>query len=269
MNIQPIQRIEKPSIHEFQTKFGLTNQPVIISGVAKEWAASSFWQPEMFKNMFGNISAPLRASDNEIDVFFGQSQEQKIMSIADYIDSISSSDLNGQRPAYLGNIPLNSPLTKQYFDLIKSHFNFPNYFPENSGEEIRLWIGATNQKSTIHNDNYHNFNAQIFGNKTFLLFSPEEYKKLSIVKIDDELWSSPIDPQQPDLDKFPSFNEINGLEAKLQPGDILFIPAFWWHQARTITTAINLNRWVFTAKVCKTWQEHPAFNKAVSTEYKF
>ena len=91
---------------------------------------------------------------------------------------------------------------------------------------------------------------------------------MSIVKIDDELWSSPIDPQQPDLDKFPRFKEISGLEAKLQPGDILFIPAFWWHQARTITTAINLNRWVFTANICKTWQEYPVFNKAVSTGYK-
>jgi len=269
MNIQPIQRIENPSFDEFQTKFGLPNKPVIISGVANDWSASSLWQPEMFKDMFGDIPAPLRASDNEIDVFFGQYKEQKVMSIADYIDSINSTDINGQRPGYLGNIPLNSPLTQQYFDKIKSHFSFPDYFPENSGNEIRLWIGATNQKSTIHNDNYHNFNAQIFGKKTFLLFPPEEYEKLSIVKIDDELWSSPIDPQQPDLDKFSSFKEINGLEAELQVGDILFIPAFWWHQARTITTAINLNMWVFTENICKTWQEHPAFSKAVSTGYKF
>lgn len=268
MYIQPIQRIEKPSTDEFQTKFVETNKPVIISGVASEWAASSSWQPKMFKNMFGDISAPLRASDNEIDVFFGQSREQKVMSIADYIDSISSTDINGQRPAYLGNISLNSSLTQQYFEQIKSHFSFPNYFPKNNGHEIRLWIGATNQKSTIHNDNYHNLNAQVFGTKTFLLFPPEEYKKLSVVKIDDELWSSPIDPQQPDLDKFPCFNEISGLEAKLQAGDILFIPAFWWHQARTITTSININMWVFTANICKVWQEHPAFGEAASTEYK-
>lgn len=269
MKIQPIQRIEKPSISEFQNNFGSQNKPVIISGVANEWTAVDIWQPEMFKNMFGDVSAPLRASDNEIDVFFGKAKEQKVMAIADYIDSISSSNLNGQRPSYLGNISLNSPLTKQYFDKIKSHFNFPNYFPDNSGQEIRLWIGAPDQKSTIHNDNYHNFNAQIFGDKTFLLFSPEEYKKLSIVKIDDELWSSPIDPQNPDLDNFPDFNEINGLEAQLHKGDILFIPAFWWHQARSLTTAINLNMWVFTANICKTWQDYPAFSKATSTGYKF
>ncbi len=254
MKVKAIERIEKPSVEEFQHEFVMQNKPVIISGVAKDWPACSLWNPETFKTMFGSVLAPLRGSDNELDVFFGEVRQKKVMSIAEYIDLIVSIPPDGKRPPYFGNIDFNDPLAKPHLDKIKSDVNFPNYFPENKGSDIHLWIGAAQQKSTIHNDNYHNFNAQIFGKKAFFLFPPEQHKLLYAEKIDDELWSSPIDPQKPDLEKFPLFREANGLEAILDEGDILFIPAFWWHQALAVTTSINVNMWVFTYDVSEFYE---------------
>lgn len=260
MQIQPIERIEKPTVEQLQQEFVLQDKPVIISGVANEWPACFLWNPDTFKSMFANVLVPVRCSDNELDVFFGKSTALTEISVADYIDSIESLNTDTQRPSYLGNLSLTSPQAQEYFDQLKPHFSFPNYFPENSGFDVRIWIGAANQKSTIHNDPDHNFNAQIFGKKVFLLFAPEEQEKLYVKKIDDELWSSPIDPQQPNLEIFPKFSKINGLEAVLNPGDILFIPAFWWHQALSLTTTININMWLYTQKICNIWEEHPAFN---------
>ncbi|MBD2208323.1 cupin-like domain-containing protein [Calothrix sp. FACHB-156] len=259
MEIKSIERIEKPSVAEFQHEFVIKDKPVIISGIADEWKACSYWTPETFKYLFGDVIAPLRASDDELDVFFGGLTEKKLSTIADYIDSILSED-NKQR-LYLGNIAFNEPLAKQHLDKIRTDFEFPNYFSDSTGDDLRLWIGGANQKSTIHNDNYHNLNAQIFGEKTFLLFAPEEYQKLYIERMDDELWSSPIDPQKPDLSKYPLFDDISGLTARLNQGDILFIPAFWWHQARSITTSINVNMWVYTNKICEIWEQHPVLSR--------
>lgn len=261
MQIKYLERIEKPSIAEFHHEFVMQDKPVIISGVANEWKACSQWTPERFKILFGDVIAPLRASDDEIDVFFGGLMEKKVISIADYIDSILSEPRDGQKRLYLGNIPFDSPVAKPYLDKLKSDFQFPNYFPDHTGNDLRLWIGGANQKSTIHNDNYHNLNVQIFGEKKFLLFAPEEYQKLYVEKIDDELWSSPIDPQKPDLSKYPLFDQVNRLEAVLEKGDILFIPAFWWHQALSITASININMWVYTSKICDVWQQHPILRR--------
>lgn len=260
MQLKPIERIEKPTLEEFQHEFVMQDKPVIISGVANEWAACSLWNPDSLKTMFGDIRVPVRESDNEINVFFGELTATKEISIADYINSIESLNIDSQRPSYLGNLSLTSPLAQDYFDNLKQYFDFPNYFPDNSGCDVRIWMGAANQKSTIHNDIDHNFNAQIFGEKVFLLLAPEEHENLYVKKIDDELWSSPIDPQQPDLKMFPRFNQAHGLEAVLNAGDMLFIPAFWWHQARSITTSININMWIYTKTICKTWEQHPAFN---------
>ncbi|MBD2293374.1 cupin-like domain-containing protein [Anabaena sphaerica FACHB-251] len=260
MKITPIERINQPSITEFCNKFVIPDKPVILTGVANEWKACEQWTPETFKSMFGDVIAPLRASDDEIEVFFGGLAEKKLISIADYIDSILSETQDGHKRLYLGNIPFDSPIAKAHLDKIRPDFEFPNYFPDNTGNDLRLWIGGANQKSTIHNDNYHNLNAQIFGEKTFLLFAPEEYQKLYATKMDDELWSSPIDPQKPNLSKYPLFDDVTGLEAVLAPGDILFIPAFWWHQARSITPSINVNMWVYTHKICEIWEQHPVLS---------
>jgi hypothetical protein len=264
MQLKPIERIEKPGVEQFQHEFVMQDKPVVISGVANDWPACSLWKPDILKSMFGDVRVPVRQSDNELDVFFGESTAVTEISIADYIDSIESLNTDSQRPSYLGNLSLTSPLAQEYFDQLKLHFDFPNYFPENSGCDIRIWMGAANQKSTIHNDPYHNFNAQIFGKKLFLLFSPEEQEKLYVKKWDDELWTSPVDPQEPNLEIFPLFSQVHGLKASLQPGDILFIPAFWWHQALSITTTININMWLYTEKICKGWEQHPAFTENLS-----
>ena len=44
---------------------------------------------------------------------------------------------------------------------------------------------------------------------------------------------SPVDIESPDLQQFPQFSEAGRLECKLGPGDVLFMPAFWWHEVRS------------------------------------
>ncbi len=44
---------------------------------------------------------------------------------------------------------------------------------------------------------------------------------------------SPVDILRPDLDRFPNFAKARRLHCVLQPGDILFMPAFWWHEVQS------------------------------------
>lgn len=267
MKFKPIDRIHQPTINEFQ-QYVMESQPVVITGVATKWHAYSNWTPENFQQMFGNLEVPLRQSDNELDVFFGKENQQRFLSFAQYIDLILHWNNPQKRPPYFGNIFLNDPEIKSLTEPILQDFAFPNYFSDAVRNDLHLWIGAAEQKSTIHNDNYQNLNAQIYGKKAFLLFSPEQHPLLYPVKIDAELWSSPIDPQNPDLNKYPLYDRTLGIEAILEPGEILFIPIFWWHQARAITTAINLNTWAFTKKISDYWNEDNSIFRSCVESFK-
>lgn len=38
-----------------------------------------------------------------------------------------------------------------------------------------------------------------------------------------------VDFDNPDLDRFPRFSEIRGMEVAMEPGEVLYIPNYWWH----------------------------------------
>ena len=44
---------------------------------------------------------------------------------------------------------------------------------------------------------------------------------------------SPVDILRPDYDRFPKFSRAKRLECVLKPGDVLFMPAFWWHEVQS------------------------------------
>lgn len=44
---------------------------------------------------------------------------------------------------------------------------------------------------------------------------------------------SPVDILDPDFEQFPRFAEAKRLHCSLRPGDVLFMPAFWWHEVQS------------------------------------
>lgn len=43
-----------------------------------------------------------------------------------------------------------------------------------------------------------------------------------------------IDFDEPDLNKFPLFSSGKAVEAIIGPGEVLFIPAYWWHYVESL-----------------------------------
>ena len=95
---------------------------------------------------------------------------------------------------------------------------------------------------------------QISGEKHLTLFDPHHNENLYEAHIPEALLTysphtgrfsrqrllestsmvmSPVDIESPDLTRFPRFSEARRLECSLGPGDLLFMPAFWWHEVRS------------------------------------
>jgi len=49
-----------------------------------------------------------------------------------------------------------------------------------------------------------------------------------------------VDPEKPDLERFPGFARATVREVVLSPGEMLFIPVGWWHHVRALSLSINL-----------------------------
>ena len=70
-----------------------------------------------------------------------------------------------------------------------------------------------------------NLLIQVIGRKRVVLYSPREATNLYLNGDKSEV----LDIDNPDLSRFPKFTEVIPYEGFMEPGDVLFIPAMWFH----------------------------------------
>ena len=113
--------------------------------------------------------------------------------------------------------------------------------------ELNLWVGASGGVTPVHYDGTSNFLCQLTGRKRLLLFSPAESWRLYPYPATHPMYAfAMVDIENPDLDRFPSFQHCRGVEAVLEPGDALFLPSHWWHYVKQFDgeETISLNFWI-------------------------
>lgn len=114
-----------------------------------------------------------------------------------------------------------------------------------SHSSINAWIGQPHVIAHCHYDGYHNFYAQLYGTKRFLLLKPNNWPGLypypflhpshaqAQVNVSDER----------DWQNFPLVERVEAYEAILEPGDLLYIPPLWFHEVESLDVSISVNVW--------------------------
>jgi jumonji domain-containing protein 7 len=261
MKLTSIPRLQPESIRDFDRLTNGLTTPIVVTG-----NGGAPWSLHDLENRYGQVELPVRVSDDEHKQFFGgpaDQVEQKMLTLAEYLRLIEKPDPRGARPPYAGNISLSqSPEVAREVASLLAECQFPDCVPQEWQNEYRFWVGAAGQRSTIHNDAYHNFNAQMIGTKHFVLFAPDQHGALYPQFFHRGMWASPIDLDDPDLDRFPEFAKATGCEVELQEGEILFIPRFWWHRVLARTLAVNVNRWAYANH--ESWHQQPEARRFLS-----
>jgi lysine-specific demethylase 8 len=108
----------------------------------------------------------------------------------------------------------------------------------------RLWFGSRGCVSPLHFDGGdQNILAQIYGRKEMVLFSPGD-SPCMYPNFECHLpHLSKVNYFRPDLDRFPAFARATPFKVLLEPGDAIYVPAYWWHTVRSLEISISLNYW--------------------------
>lgn len=130
-------------------------------------------------------------------------------------------------------------------------------------EQMRnVWIGNGRTLGKLHFDPYDNLLCQIAGSKELTLFDPYHNENLYEGHIREAAFSvdlptltfkrdrltqstsmvmSPVDITKPDLERYPLFRKASRIQCTIHSGDILFLPAFWWHEVQSRPDAVLRN----------------------------
>jgi hypothetical protein len=115
--------------------------------------------------------------------------------------------------------------------------------PPGSQPMMTSWIG-NRAIVAAHLDHTSSLACGIGGRRRFTLFPPEQMANLYMGPVEMTPASQPIsmaDLINPDFTRYPRLTEAFEVAeiAELEPGDVLFTPALWWHQVESLA-AVNV-----------------------------
>lgn len=103
-----------------------------------------------------------------------------------------------------------------------------------------MLIGMAGNLTPAHYDEQHNFFCQVEGHKRCILFHPDQFECLYPYPVSHPCdRQSQVDFEHPDYNRFPKFKDAKGWEAIVRPGDILYIPMYWWHHIESVPVGMT------------------------------
>jgi hypothetical protein len=109
-----------------------------------------------------------------------------------------------------------------------------------------LWMSGPGLTVGLHFDAAENFNFQLRGRKLFTLYPPGVRAYYPMPMFSQTAHISRVFRGGPTLDlaAFPRFDPSRAVPVELEAGDVLYLPAYWWHQVESRGEEnVNLNFW--------------------------
>lgn len=219
-------------------------RPTIFRGLARDW-------PLVAAGLAGADSAiaylkrfdaglPVVAYTGAPDIggrFFyrddwsGLNFEAGRVALADFLDRIAGHASDAAPPSfYIGSTDLDRYLPGFRGE---NDLPLPPPPPDHDAPLASIWIGNRTIAQT-HYDMSNNLAVCVAGRRRFTLFPPDQVGNLYPGPLEPTPGGqvvSMVDLSAPDHARYPRFAEALAAAqvAELEPGDVLFYPALWWH----------------------------------------
>ncbi|MCY0988039.1 cupin-like domain-containing protein [Nannocystis sp. ILAH1] len=251
MHSEKLDVLLKPSPSFFVREYLRKGRPALLRGVADTWPAAA-WTPEYLADRFGGLDVKYETwTDAADDLFeFQATQKHTSTTLREFVGLMRGAASPASRRVYLTAFELCRalPQSRQAFGSLDPFMGWSPLTPPALRERLRvepyLWMGPAGTLSMLHFDRLHNFFVQLHGTKRFLHIDPQYSERLYYphARLQTGLlhWS-PVNPAQPDYERFPRFRGVPVIETIVERGDVLFTPPRWWHHVESLTPSISAN----------------------------
>jgi len=229
---------------DFVQNYSKPNKPVVITKSIEDWPAMQ-WTPQLFAREWGDR------------VFLIDGEEY---TMAGHIDNVLASSEDNPAP-YLKNVNVKSEFS-ELLSYIQPGlvYSTPNrletklvpqrIIKRGEGRYTQLFIGGSGRSfPRLHWDapSFHTWSALLYGKKEWILFAPEDSENLYVSEGARDV-SQVQNVYDVDLEKFPKFSSTKPYKVIQEPGEVVFVPAGWWHTAKNLEPSITI-AW---DQLCKT-----------------
>jgi hypothetical protein len=222
--------------------------PFVIRGALAGWPALDRWTVEYLGNRYADKLVKVQQLDPD-GVTRYQLESLKEVRFADFIDAVSTVPPRERWYLVIGNIQSSPGLLSRFsapvFPELASDLELPTIADPKTLFEINLWVGCTGATSNLHFDPHDNCLCQVRGHKDLLLFAPdqERYLYMPSPRGTTNPLHSAVDPVRPNFERFPEFTKAAYSTCRLDPGDLVYLPAGHFHHVRSSEFNVAVNFW--------------------------
>lgn len=199
------------------------------------WAPEAIldvWKPAHLKARFGDAQVPILVSEDLTGELYQPIVEQyESRRLGAYIDDITE----GEETGYLAQYRI-----FEHFPELGQLTPFPHLYGR--FHRTNLFFGPAGSWSKLHYDMDENLFWQLSGRKHVVIAPPEDRTAFEPT---NEWWGdgySPLDLRIPGALEALSDRGVSFQEATLEAGDMLYIPAGWWHAFSALDVSVSLAR---------------------------
>ncbi|KAM9707903.1 bifunctional peptidase and (3S)-lysyl hydroxylase JMJD7 [Menidia menidia] len=243
------------------------NKPCVVRNALGHWPALSRWRPDYLREKLGSKEVSVAVTPNGYaDAVQGDRfvmPEERRMSFSSVLDVIEGkvsrtgvfyvqkqcSNLLRELPELLEDLEPHVPWMSSALGKLPDAVNF--------------WLGEANAITSMHKDPYENLYCVVSGEKHFILLPPTDRPFIPYglyqpavyrqrhdghFEVIDEKASQkvpwiPLDPLDPDLERYPQYRQARPLRCTVKAGEMLYLPSLWFHHVQQSHGCIAVNYW--------------------------
>lgn len=239
-----IERVSGIDLPEFHARFEGPERPVVIEGGCAHYRAVQLWTPAYLKKKLGQEEIQYKLSTTHQHPNFHAKTVSEIFArgsstLAKFLDDVTSGEPSERARRYFtgderfllkrrdGKDTRDEALAPLLDDV-----ETPAFLPPDRLYTVWGWLSGRGVRTWLHyeTNGCHNFNAQLVGEKSCVLYPPEALPRMRMLKPgsgNPAYNCSEIDVE--DVAEKANLDQAHGVTATLKAGDLLFIPAWWFH----------------------------------------
>ena len=206
--------------------------------MADDWPCLQ-WTIESLVERVGDNEVLIRGKTDKEDYKLGKSYTIRRDLFRNYCSDLLKGNARA-RSSYLAVASLH-----QAFPQLLEDLPLPSFLREKGKLHLGpyMWVALKNHYEFCHYDPDDNFLLMIQGRKQVRLFGLDCIDALypNPLGSQGKTIQSQVNLDSPNLAKYENFSQTHCEHTILHPGEMLFIPAFYWHQVTALDTGISAN----------------------------
>lgn len=245
LKVEPIERIEGASTEEVLKLVTEARRPLIFSGLDDDFGFLRQWNLDFFEKM--DTLVPVQAPEPDGVNYFIKYQPTPM---GEFVQRIRAGD-----NLYIGAREIMKDAgersDKDGLGGLAEQMELPGWIDRQRISSSNLWVGAGNNHTLLHYDPWNSILMLAEGTKEFIVLRETDtprvypYSALDFRSLyQGRVLHSKIRPLSVQKQYQAEFSKVEGFRGMITAGEVIFIPAGFWHYVKSTGLNIGVNFFV-------------------------